>query len=65
MNKKKNRTRFIPGFVTGMFAMLVVVVAIGAGIHFSGYSFGESSASAVDNAEKKLKALEQVIDLKY
>lgn len=65
MNKKKNRTRFIPGFVTGMFAMLVVVVAIGAGIHLSGYSFGESSASAVDNAEKKLKALEQVIDLKY
>ncbi len=65
MNKKKNRTRFIPGFVTGMFAMLVVVVAIGAGIHFSGHSFGESSASAVDNAEKKLKALEQVIDLKY
>ena len=65
MNKKKNRTKFVPGFLTGMVAMLVVVVAIGAGIKFSGYSFSKNSTSATDNAEKKLKTLEQVIDLKY
>lgn len=65
MNKKKNRTKFVPGFLTGMVAMLVVVVAIGAGIKFSGYSFSKNSTSATDNAEKKLETLEQVIDLKY
>ena len=31
----KNKTRFIPGFLLGMFAMLVVVAGIGVGIYFS------------------------------
>lgn len=62
----KKKTRFIPGFLLGMFAMLVVIVGIGVGIYFSDIGMNSSKdTTAVSRAEKKLKALEQVIDTYY
>lgn len=65
----KNKTRFVPGFLLGMFAMLVVVAGIGVGIYFSGVGINVDSinktSTATDKAENKLKALEEVIDLYY
>ena len=57
----KNKTRFIPGFLLGMFAMLVVVAGIGVGIYFSDMGINTSDETmATDKAEKKLKVLEAV-----
>lgn len=62
----KNKTRFIPGFLLGMFAMLVVVAGIGMGIYFSDMGINTSDETmATDKAEKKLKVLEEVIDAYY
>ncbi len=62
----KNKTRFIPGFLLGMFAMLVVVAGIGVGIYFSDMGINTSDETmATDKAEKKLKVLEEVIDAYY
>lgn len=62
----KNKTRFVPGFLLGMLAMLVVVAGIGIGIYFSDIGVSTSKdTSAVSRAEKKLKALEEVIDTYY
>lgn len=62
----KNKTRFVPGFLLGMLAMLVVVAGIGIGIYFSDIGVSTSKdTSAVSRAEKKLKALEEVIDAYY
>ena len=35
IEKKKTKTKFVPGFLLGMFAMLVLGVAVGVGLHFS------------------------------
>lgn len=62
----KNKTRFIPGFLLGMLAMLVVVAGIGVGIYFSDIGVSTSKdTTAVSRAENKLKALEEVIDTYY
>ena len=62
----KNKTRFIPGFLLGMFAILVVVAGIGVGIYFSDMGINTSDETmATDKAEKKLKVLEEVIDAYY
>lgn len=62
----KKKTKFIPGFLLGMFAMLVVVAGIGVGIYFSDMGIRTSNEDAVINkAEKKLKALEEIIDAYY
>lgn len=62
----KNKTRFVPGFLLGMLAMLVVVAGIGIGIYFSDIGVSTSKdTNAVSRAEKKLKALEEVIDTYY
>ncbi len=62
----KNKTRFIPGFLLGMFAMLVVVAGIGVGIYFSDMGINTSDeTTATGKAEKKLKVLEEIIDAYY
>ena len=63
----KNKTRFVPGFLLGMFAMLVVVAGIGVGIYFSdiGIDSIKNSSTATNKADKKLNALEEIIDLYY
>ena len=61
----KNKTRFIPGFLLGMFAMLVVVAGIGVGIYFSDMGINTSDETmATDKAEKKLKVLENEVRMK-
>lgn len=62
----KNKTRFVPGFLLGMLAMLVVVAGVGIGIYFSDTGISTSKdTTAVSRAENKLKALEEVIDAYY
>lgn len=62
----KNKTRFVPGFLLGMFAMLVVVAGIGVGIYFSDVDINTTKeTTATGRAEKKLKALEKIIDAYY
>lgn len=62
----KNKTRFVPGFLLGMFAMLVVVAGVGVGIYFSDIDIKPSKeTTAISKAEKKLKALEKIINTYY
>lgn len=64
--EKKSRSGFIPGFLIGMLAMFIVAGGIGAGIYFSNTDIAVSKkATAVSQAEKKLKSLEQVIHNYY
>ena len=65
IEKKKTKTKFVPGFLLGMFAMLVLGVAVGVGLHFSQDSVKTDATYAVDKAESKLKSLEALINLKY
>ena len=64
--EKKNKSGFIPGFLLGMFAMLIMAGGIGVGIYFSNTDITVSkNTTAVSQAEKKLKSLEQVIHNYY
>ena len=65
IEKKKTKTKFVPGFLLGMFAMLVLGVAVGVGLHFSQDSVKTDATYAVDKAESKIKSLEALINLKY
>ena len=65
IEKKKTKTKFVPGFLLGMFAMLVLGVAVGVGLHFSQDSVKTDATYAVDKAESKIKSLEAWINLKY
>lgn len=62
----KNKSKFVQGFLLGMLAMLAVVIGIGAGIYFSDIDWNTSKdTTAVGRAEKKLEALEKIIDVYY
>lgn len=75
MNKTRNR--FALGFVLGMFAMLVVLASVGAGIYFSQFGGsgkntetveGEPSKTSEDVAKatsQKVKYLQKIIDAYY
>lgn len=64
--QKKNRSGFVPGFLIGMLAMLIMAGGIVAGIYFSNIDMISSKNSvAVTKAEKKLKSLEHVIHNYY
>ncbi len=60
---KKNKSRFLLGFMLGMLAMTVVVVSAGAGLYYArkneaGYTISEKTSQKVDYLEK-------LIDAKY
>lgn len=62
----KNKSKFVQGFLLGMLAMLAVVIGIGAGIYFSDIDWNASKdTTATGRAEKKLEALEKIIDVYY
>ncbi len=62
----KNKSKFVQGFLLGMLAMLAVVIGIGAGIYFSDIDWNASQdTTATGRAEKKLEALEKIIDVYY
>ena len=63
---KKNKTRFVPGFLLGMFAMFVVLVGIGVGLYFSGVEIiPREDDTVASKAERKLNVLKSTIDKYY
>ncbi len=60
---KKNKTRFIPGFLIGMLAMAVVVAGVGAGIYLSDMEKKESSVK--EASADKIETLQEIIDAYY
>lgn len=61
---KKNKTRFVPGFMLGMLAMLVLVASIGIALYFSKeeINVGTPVSNKVAN---KIDFLEKLIEAKY
>lgn len=60
---KKNKNRFVPGFLLGMLAMAVVVAGIGAGVYFS--QKGNSGKTISESTAAKADYLEKIIDAYY
>lgn len=61
---KKNKTKFLPGFLTGAFAMLIVAICVGIGINAVKTETG-SKTTISSEVSGKLDFLKEVIDLKY
>lgn len=61
---KKNKTKFLPGFLTGAFVMLIVAICVGFGINAVKTETG-SKATISSEVSGKLDFLKKVIDLKY
>lgn len=68
---KKNKNRFVLGFILGMLAMVVVAASIGAGIYFSQKDSGQKKISEStekkisESTEKKIDSLEKIIEAYY
>ena len=61
---KKNKTKFLPGFLTGAFVMLIVAICVGFGINAVKTETG-SKTNISSEVSGKLDFLKDVIDLKY
>ena len=61
---KKNKTKFLPGFLTGAFVMLIVAICVGFGINAVKTETG-SKTTISSEVSGKLDFLKEVIDLKY
>lgn len=61
---KKNKTKFLPGFLTGAFVMLIVAICVGIGINAVKTETG-SKTTISSEVSGKLDFLKDVIDLKY
>ena len=61
---KKNKTKFVQGFLLGMLSMVIVAALIGIGLHLSKRDINVST-SISDRAAKKLDFLEKLIDTKF
>lgn len=61
---KKNKTKFLPGFLTGAFVMLIVAISVGFGINAVKTEKG-SKTTISSEVSGKLDFLKDVIDLKY
>ncbi len=61
---KKNKTKFLPGFLTGAFVMLIVAICVGFGINAVKTETG-SKTTISSEVSRKLDFLKEVIDLKY
>ena len=61
---KKNKTKFLPGFLTGAFVMLIVAICVGIGINAVKTETG-SKTTISSGVSGKLDFLKDVIDLKY
>lgn len=61
---KKNKTKFLPGFLTGAFVMLIVAICVGIGINAVKTESG-SKTTISSEVSGKLDFLKDVIDLKY
>lgn len=61
---KKNKTKFLPGFLTGAFVMLIVAICFGFGINAVKTETG-SKTTISSEVSRKLDFLKEVIDLKY
>lgn len=61
---KKNKTKFLPGFLTGAFVMLIVAICVGIGINAVKTETG-SKTTISSGVSGKLDFLKEVIDLKY
>lgn len=61
---KKNKTKFLPGFLTGVFVMLIVAICVGFGINAVKTETG-SKTNISSEVSGKLDFLKDVIDLKY
>lgn len=61
---KKNKTKFLPGFLTGAFVMLIVAICVGFGINAVKTETG-SKTNISSEVSGKLDFLKEVIDLKY
>lgn len=61
---KKNKTKFLPGFLTGAFVMLIVAICVGFGINAVKTETG-SKTTISSEVSGKLDFLKKVIDLKY
>ena len=61
---KKNKTKFLPGFLTGAFVMLIVAICVGFGINAVKTETG-SKTTISSEVSRKLDFLKDVIDLKY
>ncbi len=61
---KKNKTKFLPGFLTGAFVMLIVAICVGIGINAVKTETG-SKTTISSEVSGKLDFLKEVIDLKY
>ena len=61
---KKNKTKFLPGFLTGAFVMLIVAICVGFGINAIKTETG-SKTTISSEVSGKLDFLKDVIDLKY
>lgn len=61
---KKNKTKFLPGFLTGAFVMLIVAICVGFGINTVKTETG-SKTTISSEVSGKLDFLKDVIDLKY
>lgn len=61
---KKNKTKFLPGFLTRAFVMLIVAICVGFGINAVKTETG-SKTTISSEVSRKLDFLKEVIDLKY
>lgn len=61
---KKNKTKYLPGFLTGAFVMLIVAICVGFGINAVKTEKG-SKTTISSEVSGKLDFLKDVIDLKY
>lgn len=61
---KKNKTKFLPGFLTGAFVMLIVAICVGFGRNAVKTEKG-SKTTISSEVSGKLDFLKDVIDLKY
>lgn len=67
---KKTKSRFLPGFLVGMLAMMVITAGVVVGIVFSGTDINitakkQNNKSATEASLSKLSSLESIIDLYY
>lgn len=60
---KKNKSRFLLGFVLGMLAMVVVVGSIGAGLYYAGKNRADYTIS--EKTSQKVDYLAKLIDAKF
>lgn len=60
---KKNKSRFLLGFVLGILAMVVVVCSIGAGLYYAGKNRADYTIS--EKTSQKVDYLAKLIDAKF